>query len=353
MSDVTVYVDESGSTGLEVFDSVQSIYATAGVWLTPSNEDALIDIIAEARRLYKVQMQELKGGTLIKSNSGRKAILHILTACLKAGVRYSMIAVEKPFTAAAVIIEDYTDNLYNPAFPARWQIDSALKQEAAQRIYRAIPRQTLERWWRAQNGDDKAAYEAAYNSLIGQLQLVPNCADLVNGFLSVDLDRVWHTTLTTEEVRGINYSPNATTFPALLQLCQRLAETMDYRDVSIIHDEQLQAEMAIVMAHTTFRDARHFEIDLGHGNKMIFPTDRLRRLEFKESKHQLGLQAADCLAAVVRVCTEECMHPNAAILRQFRPLLRDLYLMNTEDASVFVSGPLDWQSFASRALTGS
>lgn len=352
MSDITVYVDESGSTGLEVFDSAQAVYATTGVWLTPTNEEKLIDVVAEARRLYNVQMPELKGKLLIKSAPGRKAILHILSACIKAGVRYSMIAVEKPFMAAAVVIEDYTDSLYNPAFPSNWQLDASLKEDAAQRIYKALPRQTLKSWWQARNGGDKSAYEEAFKTLIGQLQLVPDCAELAKGFLAVDIDGLWKDMRNLEDPMGSNYSPNNTTFSALIQGFQKMAETVDYRNVSIVHDEQLQAESAITKTHKVLRDASHYEIDLKNGNKMRFPTDRLRKLEFRRSGQYLGLQIADSLAAVVRVCTEDCMNLNSSVVRQFRPLLHEAYQMDTGPSSIFVIGPLDWQPFAFRTLAG-
>ncbi len=352
MSDITVYVDESGSTGLQVFDPDQPVYATAGVWLTPANEATLIDAVAEARGLYNVQMPELKGKLLIKSAKGRKAILYVLTACLKAGIRFSMIGVEKRFTAAAVVIEDYTDSLYNSGFSSSWQLDASLKEDAAQRIYKALPRQTLESWWRARNGDDRSAYEEAYKTIIGQLQLVPDCAELASGFLTVDMDGLWNDMRRMETPMGDNYSPNSTTFSALIQLFQELAETVDYRNVSIVHDEQLQAESAITKFHNVLRDASHYEIDLQNGNKMRFPTDRLRTLEFNQSEQKLGLQIADCLAAVVRVCTETCTDPHASILRQFRPLFQEAYKMDTGPNSIFVIGPLDWQPFAFRALAG-
>lgn len=72
----TIYCDEAGYTGNKLFDAEQPYFAYASVATT--NEEARV-VLQEAIARFRLQMPEIKGAKLVKSNRGKDAALFILS----------------------------------------------------------------------------------------------------------------------------------------------------------------------------------------------------------------------------------------------------------------------------------
>ncbi len=71
-----IYCDEAGYTGNKLFDAGQPYFTYASVATT--NDEARV-VLQEAIARFRLQMPEIKGAKLVKSNRGKDAALFILS----------------------------------------------------------------------------------------------------------------------------------------------------------------------------------------------------------------------------------------------------------------------------------
>ena len=120
-----VCVEESGNSGTALYDLHQPILAYAGVWLSDVDVARMEDHLSTLRARHKLQGSgEPKGRVLLKSAGGRSAIRDVLDTLAKHSVPLSLVAVHKPFLAAAVLVEDCTDYVYNRHLTEQWTWDT-------------------------------------------------------------------------------------------------------------------------------------------------------------------------------------------------------------------------------------
>lgn len=75
MSTQNIYLDEAGFTGANLLDPVQPVFVYASVGIDDSEARA---IHAEMLTRFKIQGEELKGGNLVKTSRGQKAVSWLL-----------------------------------------------------------------------------------------------------------------------------------------------------------------------------------------------------------------------------------------------------------------------------------
>ena len=116
MSEV-IFCDESGITGNNLLDAQQPYFAFATVNM--SSEDAG-DLVAQIIRDYGLSCKELKGGRIIKSPAGRKAILSLIEQCID---RAKLVFYDKKSSLAGKFYQYTFDVVLGDSSPMFYFID--------------------------------------------------------------------------------------------------------------------------------------------------------------------------------------------------------------------------------------
>jgi hypothetical protein len=99
-----VSMDESGNTGENLLDSVQPVFALAGVSL---EEDAAEHVIRAA--LNHTQMTELKFAALRRSAPGRRNILSVIDDVALTVENVAVAVAHKPWMLAAKLVDELVE----------------------------------------------------------------------------------------------------------------------------------------------------------------------------------------------------------------------------------------------------
>lgn len=347
MTDVKLFVDESGNSGSDIYDLNQPILGYAGIWLSPENEQRLKEFLGQLPRAFNIQtVGELKGRTLLKSVRGRQAMRAVLEYLRRDQILIAIVVVHKPYFAAGVLVDDCTDSVYNPRFDARWTSDPQLTGPLAERILKTADPRQLEAAWRARDGDDKDAFKAAYDSLLLRLSLSLDraFAELAADMRKVDLEDVWNSSASTRS-RGHGYSPNQSGFNALIQESDIQAEKLGYENVAVVHDKQSEFQQAFTEWFAMLRQSQPFEVSYSNGNRQRLPLRRLTNLSFVDSETEVGIQVADIVASTVRVGVQEFTTKQGSKSAEFMVALKAICrTRKLLGETPFVIGPESWQT---------
>jgi hypothetical protein len=339
---VKVFIDESGSTGDDVFQEDQPYYTSAGVWLEERNTSDLQNILDDIREEPGVQMPVFKGKDLMGTGSGVQAMIALLKEIGNRGFQTTLVTVHKQFMSASVIVEEYTDRYLNPMFPSDWSQDALNKERLAQAFFSRLPDSTLQEWWEARRGTQKDRFISAHSELLDSIRDVPSLEGIDEIFSHFDPASYWDVLHPSDGPSPYDFSPNGIVFPRLLQMIHGQGRSLDHSDVKIIHDDQDEYQDEYEFYTSALTSASEGEVYFTNGNSYTLPTDVVSSLEFESDEDSPGLQVADCLATAARVLAHEERPYNQ--LERLREPIRTLYEANrVKEESRFVVGPLNWQ----------
>jgi hypothetical protein len=297
---VRLYLDESGHTGSHLFDPTQPLFIYAGVWLNSEIEARLDDTVGRLRAENRRAPVELKGSRLLGSAPGRRFLAQCLELCEKESVPVLTVFFNKPFQAAAVVVEDCTDYVYNSQFDENWTWDTKLKEPLAKKIYQCADPRHLMDVWQARTGP-KESFVQKYERLLFALKLSPDMAlsSYAERMSKTEFGDIWEH-YQSAAAMSWSYSPNLNTFIAAIQGADRQAEARSIPAVAVIHDEQVEYQPALANAFRLFAQASEGQFTLPNGNGWRLPLRHLRSLDFLSSSSTIGLQLADFVASVAR-----------------------------------------------------
>jgi len=344
---VSLFADESGFTGRNIFDATQPLHVEVGLWLTPQAEAEVIEKLNSHAATLPSSFGEFSGMKLLKSAPGRRFLATLIEVLVTKGAIASIVAMHKPFMAAGVIVEDYTDHVDNPAFGPEWTWNLPEKQFLAEKILRTVPEDTLAEWWRARNKGMFAEFQAAHGRLMGAMRLLPQLSEF-----AVRADRANIQAIHEDEKQvEVKYSPSFNGFTALLEKGHLFAKRRGWRDVPVVHDEQSEMEPQFRRFFDLWRNASPVSIPLGNGETRELPIDSFASLSFGRSAEDRRLQAIDCIAAVARRTIEAATFgAEGSVLQQVLSVEWERLITHDHNELPIVVGPLSWQGPALSAL---
>lgn len=350
---VKLYVDESGNSGADLHDPNQPVFGYAAVWIAPEAEARLDAFISGLRGQFRLQGDgELKGKTLLDSVRGRQAVRALLDMLRTERIPLAVTIVHKRFMAAAVIVEDCTDPVYNDHFTNEWTWNTKLKEPLAEKIMRTVSARVLEAAWRARDGADKDAFKRAYDSALGQLVLSTDhqVSDVARRMRLAKLDDIWDAAHNHIEP-GWGYSPNLSAYGSMIMSCDIQGEALGFADVTVVHDNQTQFERAFRTSFEAMVNAGKGEFTLPNGNRQRVPLRCLKTLTFGDSTGSVGIRVADIVAAAARLTVQEFTTGSGSRSKEYRDALRALCCTRALLGDTpFVIGPESWQSDIWRLL---
>jgi len=330
-----LFFDESGNSGGQIYDRAQPVFAFAGVWLNAEHEQHFRERVGSLRARHRLQSNgELKGKTLVGSRRGREAVAELIEELVNARVPMSLLGVDKLYFAPGMIVEDCTDCAYNPSFEESWLSDKLAQQRLIQLIHDHADPALLETAWRSRDGDVEPA-KVAYGALFEQLKCCDEVSQYAVRMASVDLDELW-SCRDIERQRGMGYSPNLTAFSWMMQGCEEQAEALGSSNVVVVHDEQSEFRDAFSrLLEVHHRNVSTAPIVYADGTERRLSIVRLTRLEFSDSKAEVGIQIADVLASSLR----SVMQHAPAEEDEWRTLITPLHRACMERE---ISAPFPW-----------
>lgn len=176
---VSIYFDESGTTGGHLLDPDQPIFVYGGVLLQKSMEDSVLRGVEElvARSRFS-KSPELKYSRLRSSTAGLKLIADVLDLLDGAGGLLIASVVEKRFHLVTIFVETFLDSESNPYAPP--QNARTVRRGIADAIYENITLDLLTDFNRALRDDDRGLAVKVCQSVCDRLVLLrdPNAARL-------------------------------------------------------------------------------------------------------------------------------------------------------------------------------
>ena len=323
---ITAYIDESGHSGADLYDINQPILTSAAVWLDEIQVGTLASTVAGLRKAHRLPLGgELKGAKLLKTIRGRHFVREILKSITALQAPISVVAFQKLYMAAGVVVEDCADYVYNPAFDQRWTWDTRLTEPLIEAILDASDPAALMRLWSIRREDDGNALKQAYTSyLFGlSLSLDDALAEHARWMMKVNFDDLW-SAIDGARKLGSDYSPNLSAFNALLHGMDQQAQNLHLAEVCLLHDTQQQFQTLFTRWWDVISHANVRSFHYPSGNGLKFPTDRLKAIAFANSNDHLGIQLADILAAATRVALEEHVEGTGDRSAPYLPALKNL-----------------------------
>ena len=294
----------------------------------------------------------MKGKTALNSNGGRSVVRDLFRWLRDQRISVTAIAQEKALMAAAVLIEDCTDPMYNAEYDDRWTWDTRLKEPLAEGIVRTARQDLLANAWRERNGTDEQAFVDAYRDLLASLALVVDdrVAREALRMQRADFHQLWESMATLRGTHG-GYSPNHAAFTSLLMNAERHAEARGRDGVELVHDEQAQYKDVFqeVWAMIRGNGVDQARTTLPNQSEVIFGLKRLVSFAFSDSTKHVGLQFADFVASALRVALMEGRAANRS--RTYLDALQDL-LGDASLSEPYAIGTETWQLEAITRMLG-
>lgn len=288
---------------------------------------------------------QLKGRNLVASARGQKFVRGVLDALREARISISVVVLDKPFVAAAVIIEDCCDPMNNPRFDNSWTRPSELKERMARAIYSTVHASILEAAWVSRR-EDAASVKATYDRVFGILEVSGNreLAELAQAMREVDYVELTDAVVSTREHLGLDYSPNLTTFVPLLQFGDQDGFKLEPLSVGVVHDQQLEFDTIFATVFERLRNASPGSVATDNGD-LRYPLLNMRSLSFADSESEIGIVLADIVASAVRVSVQQHLGYSPGASNDFIRSLRKLFCTRPLlGAFPMVIAPIDRQS---------
>ena len=125
MAEWTLYLDESGNTGTNMFDDNQPFYVYAGWLINKDDENKVISYIKES--FSRVKAQELKSINILKRY--RPQLYKFLLNSIEQGMHPFYFVFEKKHYVCCKIVETFFDYAHNSNVPRELTFNFQKKNE--------------------------------------------------------------------------------------------------------------------------------------------------------------------------------------------------------------------------------
>ena len=326
----TIYLDESGNTGLKVDDPSQPIFWIGALMLPQESGGGLVEVLAKARET--VNVSELHANELGEHRI--EAFAGDIVGFIETEGQFLVIEAEKSWTTFVQLADYIVNPLINEgAVLGGFQKPSRSPLLHVLRLL--VTESDLTRYWEVETSHDLAGFEQLLWSLENRLALAMDGDEWVGIALSEALHWLLDHLESVFPPAHKNFSsPNLIALPAAFRWADQVLSIMEETAVAIIHDEQSQFRSAIAEAYGQSRGWK-FSTD----PEMPFPvadtgTALPAEITFQKSSKSDGLQLVDLLLWVYVRGRQGRLKPGCPGCQQLYQVLEDrgiLYLL-TESA---------------------
>ena len=272
------YVDESGNTGSNIFDSAQPIFITAAL-ITKTNFDILYkkEILNIAKLVGSTELHANKLG-LEKVDVVCKSLLRLLK---KSDARFFISRIEKKYLLASKFFDTLFDSCENKAVSWHHYNLRPMRLLLLFKFSRLITEESAEVFWSGILDTNEERSKIKFlESLADVESLVHTLPDPRSKEVIMDAI-IWakenpesiYTHINSKAAR-LGHLPNLAAFPNLLGGIENRSKLWKRKVVEVVHDRQSQFQGALRSWHELHKNAPEGTIELPFGE-----TYTLRRLE--------------------------------------------------------------------------
>ncbi len=314
------YVDETGNTGLAIFDKTQPLFITAAM-ITKSDFDLLRgqDLARVAAKVGQPALHAAELGTA-KIELVAKDLLKLVKAH---DARFVLCRVEKRFLAASKVFDTYFDGGENLAVPWAAYNLRHLRMTLVFKIAACILDEEVARTvWEGITSDraDKsvAVFVKAAREMLNRVERVPDerSREIIRDAMEWAIANPENFSVhTKDKVNRLAHSPNLVAFVNLLTGVERASKAWGRSCTEIVHDRQSQFERTFRQYHELVSNASPEVIEWPGEPPISMRNVPGSRLRVATEKTSPGLQVIDVVLWLFkRVIAGHEVGPNAAKL---------------------------------------
>lgn len=289
MNKFSVFIDESGNSGLNLFDNQQPYFWVGGLLIPEEKESLLEDKIKPL--LLQLDKKELHGNELGvgRINIISKALISIYK---EINAKFFFVRVNKAHISSMKFVDTLIDSGNNPAIPSLYYASRATRLMFAQPISTLFSREAQELFWDIYQNKKYDEYKNFLTDfkIAFELQVPdPRLREIIGSALDYGIK---YPEKLLDEGQGEYESPNLVSFTLLLDSLRNVLPLESSKITTVIHDEQNQfakylKEMYDLMKNISMKDSLVGYPKVGKIDK--FTND----MKFASSDTSSGLQLID------------------------------------------------------------
>ena len=327
------YIDESGNTGVNLFDPTQLFFQNAAMSSMVDFDEVFHNRVQ--RMADRLGVACLHGNELgvdgVEQIAGNVAELIEFSQ-----VRFYFAAVNKRDVAAIKFYDAIFDPGENPAAPTLSYGIRALKFTLLFKFLYLLDEGDVRLFWDAMTSNPSPAAQGnatlAIDNALQRIDSLPDARSrqLVGDTLSWARENIGTFSIWTPSKKlRYGHLPNLFTFPRLVASISETAKRWDHRTEKIIHDQQSQFGQTLREWHTLFEKAEPERIFHFGDTPIQFGDIRDSQFEMRDSRTSAGLQVVDIvLWTFARTVSEKPLGPMAKDLFNFCFSPDDFFLMS-------------------------
>lgn len=305
MGKATVFMDESGNTGSNLLDPEQQIFTFVGIGI---DNDEMVPILIELEKIkikYGIPPNHRIHAKNLRPH--RRALLtrEIFDLLMKHHFIFFLSLVEKKFTIATYVDNDFYDPVYNDLCDNSWTYPHD-KNERANFFYDHLSEEAMIACGKAfSTGQNmRETYELVRNSIEGKnykLDLFsilegakPHLEDLGNAIISINDGNE-----SLNLAKGVAQSPNFFSFCGLLNKIENYYSKTG-SSAELVFDSSRQFNISFLEFFKKLRDAEKTIFQFGERLPQILGYQSIHYFMYEKSQNSVFLQLADLIATSVK-----------------------------------------------------
>lgn len=312
MSPYYAYCDESGNTGSNLYDPNQPVL-TFGGWLFPSKiVNELSVLTADFLKQTRPESREFHGADLLKSASGRIAIVDLIYNLCRLPCLPLCVVAEKRYMIATKMVELFLAPESNPYIPDSFDFSPDARRRVADAMCN-LSDNTLMQVTQAFRSLDRGQLLGAIQSVsIGlSLRNKTRLADLVKGSIPY-VDRIIEENSAGRAMfpKNVMATPNVSAFVAFFSFIEELGRMSGMEDIVVIFDDSAQYSKAFEQIFWEVKEGKYPLVTRNPESEepVYFGLQVLSEFRTAVSSDEPLIQTADILNTVVcRYATDICM----------------------------------------------
>lgn len=291
------YIDESGNTGLNLFDPAQPLFLSLAMSSPVDFDDVFQERVARIARTAGIDC--LHGSQL--GVGGVESIAPSIIELVECSqVRFHFAFVNKPDVAAIKFFDAVFDPGENPATPHHSYVIRSVKFLLLLEFAAILNPNDARLFWEAMTSprspEAESAAVAAIDSVLQRVGILPDARSrqLIGDTLSWARRNIGELSIWTPKKQDrYGHVPNIFTFPSLMEGISKSSKIWHSQVDRIIHDQQSQFSTTLRHWHSLFEDIEPERIIHFGDTPMQFADIRDSQFEVRDSRVSPGLQMAD------------------------------------------------------------
>jgi len=317
-NDITIFLDESGASGINYIDTVQPFFIQAGVVVQTNKVKQLEKAYLDWENKHKKNNQKEIKSDIFNNNNGFEVFSELYQEIKNFIISPTYAFVDKKYAIAFTIIESLLDFDYNSEVTEDLYYDGDKKVEWANQIYENIDEESLALF---NTSRGKVPSKDSFNIAIQNL-----CKTLANnGFVELSKllsagDRDYGYSFYSNDEDRKKASVNVLVFKTHYNQIRQEFFKKKVPKATIIHDEQIHYSKNYHDSVSAIESMRFHAFKVSHKESMIFGNFMDIKLKFSDPVESPVLKLADLICGYLRYSLERILKEDKEFSVHSKPL---------------------------------